>query len=835
MLFDDEISHSGHQPIKDLYVAQNTMMIIWLLAALLLRCVGAFTVASIQMFHPSPFVRRNHHHNHAINELSSSLLFATVTNARGGSSNEDDNISAEYSNHNNNKLVDSLLDKAQHHLREKDAGQAFATLAEAYGIDPTSTNIAALFESCLTLKVVLAEETFYTWKNATVIAAAKAEHHDALSEVELTNLFQDRMGLSSLFIDREEYDEAGIQLRKAIEEAHYWLSYSLQLVLDATTQHHTQLDLSNTQFAHWQSSIDRAQYLLYRTNAACCQWDTYFEDGHHLSQSLSHNLSPTSGHVQRILHPFDALKFPCISLELASKIAQSYAARALESHGLIIGTEEYRRRRRPTVTVNRKELPKQCEEKVRIGYISPDFTSRHPLAFLMQDVFQYHDKSQFSVYIYSLSSNVDDGPEVQAIQESCDQFTCLSPSANMSPMELYQRMVQDELDIIVDLCGYAGTSIVAEIMSSRCVLQQNDNNSNSVGNKNESDSHTRRLPMHVSYMGFPGSVGSSRIWDYSIFDQVVIPPDEKYGIREHYSEALVYMPHCYFVNSHKTVLGREGDGTILLANEEERIQLRSKHGIHPTAFVYCCHSRPDKIDPSTFRTWMRALKTARSDYFVKHSNESDSGSSRSGAPILWLLRSGKEMEQNLRQLVRLEFGERMEEALLFADVSERDEHLRRLGCGDVFLDTPAYNAHTLGCDALYLGLPMISLLRDDGSDDSSSESASDNQANNSMSIQSTIATDKLASRVGASLLRAAALDDLVYSDMSDYEDAMVKCAMNTKWFESIRERLRLSIPVSPLFDTERWVRNLEASFMQIKSVSCDQGSNFPDIIVTDPN
>mmetsp|Transcript_31648 Transcript_31648/g.47426 ORF Transcript_31648/g.47426 Transcript_31648/m.47426 type:complete len:136 (+) Transcript_31648:1693-2100(+) len=119
----------------------------------------------------------------------------------------------------------------------------------------------------------------------------------------------------------------------------------------------------------------------------------------------------------------------------------------------------------------------------------------------MQHVFRYHDKSQFSVH------KVDDGPEVQAIQESCDQFTYLSPSA-MSPMELYQQMVQDELDIIVDLCGYAGTSIMAEIMASRCLLQQmNDKNSSAGGN--EADGSTRLLPIHVSYMGFPGSVGSS--------------------------------------------------------------------------------------------------------------------------------------------------------------------------------------------------------------------------------------------------------------------------------------------------------------------------------------
>ena len=788
---------------------------------LVFRCVGAFIAAATSnegFLGRSSLLRAPTTKASIIESSSPFSLFATVTNTRGGGGNssDDDVPAAETSTR-----LDVLLEKAQCHLHERDADQAFATLAEAYSIDPTSTKIALLFESCLELKVLLAEETYYQWKNAT--KTTTTDHYDGsdnnipLSETELTNLFQDRMGLSSLFIDKEQYDEAGIQLRKAIEEANYWLSCSLHLSADTSLSSATATtmkELSNTRYAHWQPLLDRAQYLLYRSNAACCRWEKYFEDGDRLSQSLSHNLSPSLGHVQRTLHPFDALKFPCISLELASKIAESYASRALEVHG-IIDTDnklnkdtQQQQSRRSVVTVNRKELPKQ-KGKIRIGYISPDFTSRHPLAFLMQHVFRYHDKSQFSVYIYSLSSNVDNGMEVEAIRESCDQFTYLSPSA-MSPLQLYQRMLQDELDIIVDLCGYSGTSLVAEIMASRQLLRQMTENNGSDGEG--AMNNPLRLPIHASYMGFPGSIGSHLVWDYSIFDQVVIPPSDEFGIRKHYNEALVYMPHCYFVNSHKTVLGREGGG-IILSNDEERIQMRAKYGIHPMAFVYCCHSRPDKIDPSTFRSWMRALSAVRSEYYAKQS-------SKDGAPILWLLRSGKEMENNLRELVRSEFGDSMEDALLFADVSERNEHLRRLGCADVFLDTPAYNAHTLGCDALYLGLPMISLLRKDGNDFNK--------------VQSSIATDKLASRVGASLLHAAGLGDLIYPTMSSYEDAMIKCAVDGKWFNNVKKRLRSATQLSPLFDTERWVRNLEASFIYMKSlrgVSCDK--MLPDIIVED--
>ena len=167
------------------------------------------------------------------------------------------------------------------------------------------------------------------------------------------------------------------------------------------------------------------------------------------------------------------------------------------------------------------------------------------------------------------------------------------------------------------------------------------------------------------------------------------------------------MPHCYFVNSHKTVVKGSGDG-IMVANDDERSTLRVKYGIHPSAFVYCCHSRPDKIDPSTLRSWMRAIMRVRTEVEAKMEESDDGGI----MPVLWLLRSGDEMEQNLRNLVRQEFGTDAEESLIFADVAGRNEHLKRLGIADVFLDTPAYNAHTLGCGKYwpFLCLPLVSLF-----------------------------------------------------------------------------------------------------------------------------
>ncbi|KAL7533235.1 hypothetical protein ACHAWF_004407 [Thalassiosira exigua] len=699
---------------------------------------------------------------------------------------------------------DALLARARRCLDLNDAEGAFVALAEAHGIDPTDPRLSSIFEACLRLKVTLGEGR----RRRERKVGPDGRTADR-SERELSELFQDRMGLASLLVDGERYDEAGEQLRKAIGEVEDRPSRS-----------------ADDDRLRWRPQLDRARYLLHRSDAACCRWDDYVEDGEELRESVLRDPSA------RLLHPFDALKFPCISLETASEVARSYARRALEAVGAEVEAEAVGEGTVPrrSVAVDAREAtlrPPFRGRKLRVGYVSPDFTSKHPLAFLMQHVFRRHDEERFEVYIYSLSSREDDGPEVRAIREGSDAFRTLSPSA-MSPVQMYEKMLEDELDVIVDLCGYAGTSVAAEVMASRCKLQQEQQKNRQFDRQQPQSEGGRRFPIHVSYMGFPGSVGSSRVWDYSVFDRTAVPPEDEFDVRRHYDEALAYMPHCYFVNSHKTVVGDAGDG-ILPANEAERRALRTKYGLDPDAFVCCCHSRPDKIDPSTFRTWTRALLRVRSIAAAAAKGEGEGTAPRE--PILWLLRSGEEMESNLRRLVRTECGGPDAEALLaFADVTDRDEHLRRLAVADVFLDTPAYGAHTLGCDALYAGVPMISLLRPlerrgllrEGPHATAEEEPG------------FVATEKLASRVGASLLRAVGLDDLIAPDLGGYEDAMVRCASDDRWFEGVRDRLLANRDEAPLFDTDRWVRNFEAALREMAELGkADDGAEFPDIFVED--
>jgi hypothetical protein len=135
-----------------------------------------------------------------------------------------------------------------------------------------------------------------------------------------------------------------------------------------------------------------------------------------------------------------------------------------------------------------------------------------------------------------------------------------------------------------------------------------------------------------------------------------------------------------------------------------------------------------------------------------------------------------------------------------------------------------------------MGVPMISLLRGvnntecDGFADSEdgSEVASNIRNYSPENRKRVIPTDKLASKVGASLLYATSCEEFVVHDTQAYENLMVECSINRKWFDEIGERLRASRHLAPLFDTFRWVKNLETAFLNMLTLDVD---DFPDIFV----
>lgn len=224
------------------------------------------------------------------------------------------------------------------------------------------------------------------------------------------------------------------------------------------------------------------------------------------------------------------------------------------------------------------------------------------------------------------------------------------------------------------------------------------------------------------------------------------------GEQIHYSEKLVYLPDCYQCNDTKRHIGG-------------RTPSRVDAGLPPRGFVFCSFNNNYKITPEVFDVWMRLL----------HQTEGS---------VLWILESNACAAQNLR----LEAERRgvSRERLVFAPKVQHADHLARHRLADLFLDTLPCGAHTTASDALWTGLPVL-----------------------------TCVGDSFAGRVGASLLNAIGLLELVTQSLPEYESRALRLAHDPIALKRVKATLERNRDTYPLFDTGRFTRHLDAAYFKM--------------------
>ena len=224
------------------------------------------------------------------------------------------------------------------------------------------------------------------------------------------------------------------------------------------------------------------------------------------------------------------------------------------------------------------------------------------------------------------------------------------------------------------------------------------------------------------------------------------------GQAVYHSEKFAYMPQCYQVNDHAQVIAH-------------RNWKKTDLGLPDNGIIFCSFNQGYKIDPIIFSVWMKILL---------------------GVPdsILWLLVKSKTAEKNLKQ--EAEARGVNPERLLFAERLPKQDHLARLSWADLALDTRIYNGHTTTSDALWAGVPVIAL---EGT--------------------------HFASRVSSSVLKAVGLAELVTKSLDEYEALALGLARDPKRLLAIREKVARNRREAPLFDTPRFVKNLERIYHEM--------------------
>jgi protein O-GlcNAc transferase len=281
----------------------------------------------------------------------------------------------------------------------------------------------------------------------------------------------------------------------------------------------------------------------------------------------------------------------------------------------------------------------------------------------------------------------------------------------------------DQIDILVDLTGYTEGNRLGI-----CAL--------------------RPAPIQVSYLGFPGTTGAE-FFDYIITDRLVTSEEQA----DYYSENFVYMPHCFMVSDYTQAIS-------------ERDWKKADLGLPEESFVFSSFNQAYKIAPSVFDVWMKVLRQVPES-------------------VLWVGQLNATAEKNLKRKAH-EKGVSPERLVFAERVPSKDEHLARLRLADLALDTSIYNGHATTNDALWAGVPVI-----------------------------TLKGSHFASRASASLLTAIGLPELITHSLEEYEALVVHLALDSDELGGIRQRLAKNRLAEPLFDTPRFARNLEKAYKEM--------------------
>ena len=192
---------------------------------------------------------------------------------------------------------------------------------------------------------------------------------------------------------------------------------------------------------------------------------------------------------------------------------------------------------------------------------------------------------------------------------------------------------------------------------------------------------------------------------------------------------------------------------------------RAELGLPDSSFVFCCFAGNHKIDPSIFSTWMSILKELP-------------------ATRLWLNESRPETREHLGRAAEARGVD--PQRLVFSPHETFGAYMARYGLADLFLDTRWFNAHTTAIDALRCGVPVI-----------------------------TLAGETMPARLGATVLRAAGLPELITHSLDEYEARALELARDPATFGALRDKVRRAVPSSALVDTQARARELEAAYAEM--------------------
>jgi predicted O-linked N-acetylglucosamine transferase (SPINDLY family) len=365
----------------------------------------------------------------------------------------------------------------------------------------------------------------------------------------------------------------------------------------------------------------------------------------------------------------------------------------------------------------RNQPARTSKKFLRIGYVSSDFC-RGSAAFFIEPILRHHDTSSFEIFCYANINQPDD------ITHRMQAFATQWIDTNlMSDTQMAEKIVQDKIDILVDLCGHFSNNRLPVFAF-------------------------QPAPIQITYLGYPNTTGLSHI-QYRLTDEIADPDTTD----AYHSEKLIRLPSpflCYqpVKNSPEvSPLPAETNGFIILGS----------------------FNNLAKITDEVIRVWAAILNRVKySKLLLKARPFVDSFTCE---------RFQKRFQQH---------GVSHDRLLFKGHEKSIKSHLRVYHTIDLALDPFPYHGTTTTCDALWMGVPVMSLCG-----------------------------ESHAMRVGTTLLSAIGMTDFIAYSESDYINKTVAICRNIPLLKIVRSQLRSVMKQSALLDASRLTVNIETVYKKI--------------------
>lgn len=392
---------------------------------------------------------------------------------------------------------------------------------------------------------------------------------------------------------------------------------------------------------------------------------------------------------------------------------------------------------RPVCEPDPSRLMKQRKEgmkTIRIGYISRDFR-RHAMGYFLAPLLRYFDRRNTIVFAYMTG----EGDEVtRRLRRLGAAFTDVS---EMSPEQTARRIAADKLDVLVDLSGHSQDNALPVLAY-------------------------RPAPVIISGLGFLHTTGLAAV-DYHLTDRIMTPADtsESRGtdsrMQRAFCEKLLYLDEGIPAEQ------RKNDFYPLFCYapvEKEKMPQPSssadRQGKHLT---FGCLNNYAKITDRTLLLWRSIMEKVPDSRLILQ-NKLASLPDFAGRQFI------------VRRLGAMGFDTARVECRPYSP-----DYLKTYADVDIALDTEPYTGGATTCEALYMGVPVV-----------------------------TLAGNRPAARVGASILFGAGCPELISFSEKEYIAIAVRLAEDSQRLADYRKNLRSQMERSPLMDEKRYAAAMES-------------------------